>query len=164
MSNDSYADDRSSYTLFSVYSYNDDTNVGCLEQKPIPHIRASNILLCHLGWWFCGQRHLRTKCKMSAFHFSFPWVFLMLFFVVEPNPRTPYFGCYATWTDPIIFIAWTLLLFYDTGADCELSWQPGPVSLNVCALVMFVLMVIPALRTCELFPNADLSSQFLRDD
>ena len=40
----------------------------------------------------------------------------MLLFSVDPNPHTPYVGCHATYTDPIIFIPWVLLLLYDTGA------------------------------------------------
>jgi len=40
----------------------------------------------------------------------------MLFLSVDPNLRTPYVGCHATHADPIIFIPWVLLLFYDTGA------------------------------------------------
>ncbi|KAF5327053.1 hypothetical protein D9619_005000 [Psilocybe cf. subviscida] len=43
-----------------------------------------------------------------------------------PNPRTPYIGCYATRTDPIIFVSWIMLLVYDT--------------------LMFILMAISAFR------------------
>jgi len=92
------------------------------------------------------------KCQHSISHFpNLSPAFLIPFISVEPDPRTPYIGCYATYVDPI---SWILVLFYDTGADCGRSWQPGLVSLKICALVMFdVLMVIPALRACELFPG-----------
>ena len=57
---------------------------------------------------------------MLVFHFfiflTFPPAFLILFISVDPNPLTPYVGCYVTQVDPIIFISWILLLFYDTGA------------------------------------------------
>ncbi|KAH9481835.1 hypothetical protein JR316_0006365 [Psilocybe cubensis] len=41
----------------------------------------------------------------------------------KPNPLTPYVGCYATYTDPIIFISWVLLLFYDAGAQLVIMLQ-----------------------------------------
>jgi hypothetical protein len=50
-----------------LQSYNDDTNVGRMGQKPIPHICASSILRHYLDWWFCNHGHLSTKSKMSVF-------------------------------------------------------------------------------------------------
>lgn len=37
------------------------------------------------------------------------------FFTVDPNPITPYVGCYATHTSSILFISWVLLMLYDFG-------------------------------------------------
>jgi len=42
------------------------------------------------------------------------------YLVVSPSPLNPYIGCYATYTNPIIFMSWVLLLFYDAG---ELSFS-----------------------------------------
>jgi len=50
-----------------LQSCNDDTNVGRVEQKPIPHICASNILRHSLGRWFCNHGHLPARYKMSVF-------------------------------------------------------------------------------------------------
>ncbi|KIM39321.1 hypothetical protein M413DRAFT_29486 [Hebeloma cylindrosporum] len=61
----------------------------------------------------------------------------------DPNPRTPYVGCYATRTDPILFISWVLLLFYDT--------------------VMFILMAIPALRAYRSQGSSRLVKMVYRD-
>ncbi|CAA7267475.1 unnamed protein product [Cyclocybe aegerita] len=61
----------------------------------------------------------------------------------EPNPRTPYIGCYATYASPIIFISWVLLLVYDT--------------------VMFVLMVIPAWRAYRMGGSSRLIRVVYRD-
>ena len=57
------------------------------------------------------------KCQHSIFYLpNVSPAFLILFISVNPNPLTPYVGCYPTQVDPIIFISWILLLFYDTGA------------------------------------------------
>ncbi|KIM39322.1 hypothetical protein M413DRAFT_447260 [Hebeloma cylindrosporum] len=61
----------------------------------------------------------------------------------DPNPRTPYVGCYATQGDPIIFISWILLLFYDT--------------------VMLVLMAIPAARSYRTRGRSRLLNVVYRD-
>ncbi|KAF5327447.1 hypothetical protein D9619_004999 [Psilocybe cf. subviscida] len=61
----------------------------------------------------------------------------------EPNPRTPYIGCYATHTSPIIFISWVSLLAFDT--------------------FMFVLMAIPAIQTWRTGRGSRLINLVLRD-
>ena len=43
-------------------------------------------------------------------------MFLLPSLLVDPNPRTPYIGCNATQGNPIIYVNWILLLFYDAGA------------------------------------------------
>lgn len=52
----------------------------------------------------CPFFRARLNCVMSS---------------VKPNPLTQYVGCYATYTSPIIFISWVLLLFYDAGAQFD---------------------------------------------
>ncbi|KAJ3510687.1 hypothetical protein NLJ89_g4528 [Agrocybe chaxingu] len=61
----------------------------------------------------------------------------------EPNPRTPYVGCYATYASPIIFVSWVLLLVYDT--------------------IMFVLMIIPAWRAYRMGGSSRLIRVVYRD-
>ncbi|KJA25144.1 hypothetical protein HYPSUDRAFT_38111 [Hypholoma sublateritium FD-334 SS-4] len=56
----------------------------------------------------------------------------------DPNPRTPYVGCYATAASPIIFICWVLIFVYD--------------------LVMLILMAIPTFRVYR----SGGSSRFMR--
>ncbi|KAF4613818.1 hypothetical protein D9613_008070 [Agrocybe pediades] len=60
-----------------------------------------------------------------------------------PSPLNPYIGCYATRTNPIIFMSWVLLLFYDA--------------------VMFVLMAIPAFKAFRSGGRSRLLTVVYRD-
>jgi len=93
--------------------------MGGMGKESLPHICTSDILHLFLGWWFYHHRHIFAKSAMSV---PIIWSLVIpcisnTFFLVEPNARTPYIGCYATQYDPIaIFLSWALLLLYDKGA------------------------------------------------
>ena len=56
-------------------------------------------------------------CDVSACYLISRYsLYFLYLFLVEPNVRTPYIGCYATRYNPVaLFLSWVLLLLYDKG-------------------------------------------------
>ena len=93
--------------------------MGSMGKEPLPQLCTPDIFHLCLGWWFCHHRHLFAESAMSVriiWSLVTPCIYYTFFFIVEPNGRTPYIGCYVTQYDPIVFLSWCLLLIYDKGA------------------------------------------------
>ena len=98
-------------------------------------------------------RSLRCQYSIFSAHFLISGLSLysLYYFLVEPNARNPYIGCYATRYNPIILLCWVLLLLYDKGTAVN-YYQFGVLKICICVLVMLILMIIAAFRArvCEL--------------
>lgn len=100
-----------------------------------------------VAWWWreCLFEHWNVSYALCVL--LNPLIVDLLLLEVAPNPRTPYIGCYATRTDPIIFVSWIMLLVYDTRRSC-VSHGASIISSNH-PIVMFILMAISAFKACE---------------
>lgn len=126
-----------------------------MEQKPLPHIRNSDIIHLCCYCWLCSHWPLCAKYAMSALslpNFIFDHRLLtsasfMPFYSVDPSPLTPYVGCHMTQNNVIVLVSWVNFLFYNTGAE---SWDDVKWNLLKNTQVMLILMTIPAWRVCKL--------------
>ncbi len=76
------------------------------QKKSHDDVSAPHLLCSAMEWWFrlyCDLPRFPQMCVLHSFYSS-PLSKLPLFLIiVDPNPRTPYVGCYATAASPIIF-------------------------------------------------------------
>ena len=132
--------------------------MGSMAKKPLPRICTSDILHLFLGWWLCHHRHFFAKSAMSVLIIwslvtPYTRVFLILLFSWAQCSHPIYWMLRDTiWSRcHIPFVGTPPALWQRCGWGL-LSHNSIRNMLKDCVLVMFILMVIPALRAriCEL--------------